>query len=301
MATKIKGMDISYVQGKVSVANFKKAKNAGIKFVILRIGYTGYKKFQCKIDEVFENNYKNAKAAGLPVGGYYYSLANGPITGKEEADFTLKTIKGKTFEYPIYLDVEDSLYRQRYASKKNLADACNAWCKAIAAAGYQPGVYASTSWFNNKIGTITAPHTKWVAQYYKECQYKGTYDIWQYSSSESVPGIGSRVDVNWCYKQFVASFSKPTPIEVPVKERKKYTGTFPKLPERGYFKRGDKSTQVKNLQLFLNWFGSYGLVVDGQLGSKTIGAINQFQKDVGLTVDGLFGKECLKKAKEVKR
>ena len=55
---------------------------------------------------------------------------------------------------------------------------------------------------NNKIGNITAPHTKWVAQYYKECQYQGAYDMWQYSSSESVPGIASKTDVNWCYKKF---------------------------------------------------------------------------------------------------
>ena len=54
----------------------------------------------------------------------------------------------------------------------------------------------------NKIGKITASHTKWVAQYNKTCDYKGDYDMWQYSSSESVPGIADKVDVNWCYKKF---------------------------------------------------------------------------------------------------
>ena len=75
-------------------------------------------------------------------------------------------------------------------------------CNTIKSAGYKPGVYASTSWFNNKIGNITASHTKWVAQYYSKCEYKGAYDMWQYSSSEAVPGIGNKIDVNWCYKKF---------------------------------------------------------------------------------------------------
>lgn len=176
-----------------------------------------------------------------------------------------------------------------------------------------PGVYASTSWFNNKIGPITAPHTKWVAQYYKKCEYKGAYDMWQYSSSEGVPGISSKTDVNWCYKEFkkpaakpaTTQAAKPATTNTTVKyETKKvgYTGTFPKLPARGYFKRGDNSKQVKYLQLFLNWFNSkYGLVIDGVIGSKTIRAVERFQKDTGLAVDGLFGKKCLKKAKEYKK
>ena len=298
MTTKIKGMDISNYQGKITVANFKKAKDSGIKFVILKLGYTGYSKYECKLDDSFENNYKNAKAAGLPVGVYYYSLANGPLTAKEEAEFTIKHLKGKTLEYPVYLDVEDSTYRQKNASKKNLADACDSWCKVIAAAGFMPGIYASTSWFNNKIGEIKEKHTKWVAQYYKVCEYKGNYDIWQYSSTEGVPGISSKTDVNWCYKEFIKDI-------VPQEKEKvnliAYEGTLPKLPSRGYFKRGDDSEQVKLLQLYLNWYGNYELVIDTVVGSKTIEAVGKFQKDQGLSVDGLFGKKCLKIAKTYKK
>lgn len=281
---KIKGMDVSSYQGKISVANFKKAKNYGIEFVILKLGYTGYSNYTCKEESVFRNNYKNAKAAGLPVGIYYYSLANSKSEAKREANFTVKQLKGLEIDYPVYIDMEDSKYRQHKCSKATLASVCNEWCKVIAAAGYTPGVYASTSWFNNKIGTIAATHTKWVAQYYKTCQYKGTYDIWQYSSTEGVPGISSKTDVNWCYKDFL---KKKTTVEpkktesITTKEYKLvgYTGTFPKLPVRGYFKRGDNSKQVKYLQLFLNWYGDYNLVVDTVIGSKTIRAIERFQKN----------------------
>jgi len=80
-----------------------------------------------------------------------------------------------------------------------------------------------------------------------------------------------------------------------------YTGTFPTLPSRGYFKKGDKGTQVKNLQKFLNWALNLKLDVDGIIGNKTISAIKQFQKTTGIKIDGLFGKDSLVKAKVYKK
>lgn len=77
-----------------------------------------------------------------------------------------------------------------------------------------------------------------------------------------------------------------------------YTGTFPSLPSRGYFKKGDKGTQVKNLQKFLNWANNASLSIDGIIGSKTIAQVKTFQKSAGITSDGLFGKTSLAKAKE---
>lgn len=83
--------------------------------------------------------------------------------------------------------------------------------------------------------------------------------------------------------------------------KKAYTGTFPKLPSRGYFQKGDTGTQIKNLQKFLNWYGGYGLEVDGDFGAKTLAAVKDFQKKNGLDVDGLFGKDSLAKAKAIKK
>lgn len=85
------------------------------------------------------------------------------------------------------------------------------------------------------------------------------------------------------------------------KKGKTYTGTFPKLPVRGYFKRGDTGKQVEYLQKFLNWSTSSKLVEDGVIGSKTIEAIEKFQKKVLISCDGLFGKNSLKKAKSFKK
>lgn len=97
---------------------------------------------------------------------------------------------------------------------------------------------------------------------------------------------------------------------------KAYTGTFPRIKvtytvtdkkgkkttkTRNYLTSGDKGNQVKYLQKFLNWYAGYGLVVDGDYGSKTIIAVKNFQTREKLTVDGKFGSKCLAKAKKVKR
>ena len=66
-------------------------------------------------------------------------------------------------------------------------------------------------------------------------------------------------------------------------------------------KKGSKGQQVKNLQKYLNWFGAYGLEVDGDFGTKTQKAVKDFQKRTGLAVDGIFGKNSLAMAKEMKK
>lgn len=83
--------------------------------------------------------------------------------------------------------------------------------------------------------------------------------------------------------------------------KKTYSKAFPKLPARGHFKLGDTGLQVERLQNFLNWYGNYGLKVDGILGEKTIAAVKKFQKAEKLTADGLFGSKSLAKAKTVKK
>ena len=81
----------------------------------------------------------------------------------------------------------------------------------------------------------------------------------------------------------------------------KYTGQFPSLPNtitKNYIRNGvSTKDNIKRLQSFLNWSLNEKLVVDGIIGTKTTNAIIKFQKLVGLTVDGKFGKNSLSKAK----
>ena len=91
--------------------------------------------------------------------------------------------------------------------------------------------------------------------------------------------------------------SKPS-----VSTKKGYTGEFPKLPVRGYFKNKDVSSEVCKLKKFLNWYGNYGLdTTNKNYFDKTVECVKKFQKSVGITVDGEFGKTSLAKAKAVKK
>lgn len=83
-----------------------------------------------------------------------------------------------------------------------------------------------------------------------------------------------------------------------------YAGTWPTLPSRGYFQKGDKGVNVCRLQEFLKWYDStylprYG--VDGDFGNETKTAVISFEAREGIKQDGKFGPVCLAKAKEIKR
>lgn len=114
MAKTFKGIDVSQYQQNI---DFKKVKASGVDFVIIRAGYG---KYAHQKDPYFESHYKAAKAAGLKVGAYWYSYAATVVEAKAEAQTCINAIKGKTFEYPIYFDLEE---RSQFARVEYFATA----------------------------------------------------------------------------------------------------------------------------------------------------------------------------------
>lgn len=100
---------------------------------------------------------------------------------------------------------------------------------------------------------------------------------------------------NYCYSDYkLVGF-----IYSPCNFEEHYSGTFPKLPLRGYFKVGDKGEQVKNLQKLLNWLNGCNLTIDGSYGKLTNTQVGKFQTNAKLKVDYKFGKKSLEKAKTI--
>lgn len=93
-----------------------------------------------------------------------------------------------------------------------------------------------------------------------------------------------------------------------VESKKSYTGKLPTLPTRGYFKYGDGMTTLKNekdqimlIQKALNWAIGSGLVIDGEYGKKTKGAVEKLQRKNNLPVNGCYGKKCQSVIKNMKK
>lgn len=191
-----RGIDVSHWQGAIDWA---KVKAAGIQFAIIKSGGSDAGFYT---DPRWEENYKGAKANGIAVGAYYF-VGPGCISaadGQADAERFLAQLKGKQFEYPVYIDVEATP-----ASKKaGATEAVIAFCRAMEAGGYYAGIYSSTySGFRDRLDdSKLTPFTHWVAQYASKCTYGGSYGIWQYSSSGQVNGISGRVDLDISYQDF---------------------------------------------------------------------------------------------------
>lgn len=194
----LKGVDISRWQKGIKIADLKKA---GYQFAILRGGYTGYGDLQKYKDECFEEFYSQAKSLNFPVGVYYYSCSSTKKDAINEANFLYENcLKGKQFEFPIYVDVEDA--HRPLNDKQSLTDAIIAFCETLESKGYFVGVYASLNWFKNYIETSRLQaYTKWVAYWGKEIpEFWNVFDMWQYSSKGKIGNF--TVDLNCSFRDF---------------------------------------------------------------------------------------------------
>lgn len=204
-----KVIDVSAHQG---VIDWEKVKPQ-IDGAILRCGFGMDKTNQD--DQHFKRNADECTRLGIPFGVYIYSYADTVERVKSEAAHVLRLIKGYKLSYPVYLDLEEN------GTQTGAVERANIFGDIIEKAGYWCGVYANTSWWNNHLKGLER-FTKWVAQYYKECQYKGDHlDMWQYSCKGKVNGIKGDVDMNHCYRNFPAeilSSKKPVAATAPAKK-----------------------------------------------------------------------------------
>lgn len=193
-----KGIDLSYSNG---VVDWNKIKDENIDFAIIRTGFG--KESPNQIDKQFENNYKGAKSVGIPVGAYHYSYAVMPKEAEQEAEFCLKLLKDKQFEYPIFIDIEES--RQVSLSSGTCCEIVKAFCDKLEKAGYWAGVYSFDSFFKSNLSSeIVKRYTTWVARVGgSKPVCCSRCDMWQYSWDGKVNGSGSlKTDMDECYRDF---------------------------------------------------------------------------------------------------
>lgn len=203
------GIDVSYHNGSI---DFNAVKKAGVEFVIIRVGYRGYgTSGSLNADTDFAKNMKNAAAAGLPIGVYFYSQALTEAEAIAEANYTLNKIKGYQITLPVIFDYEfagvssgrlDSAWKNKTITKEQMTNNTLAFCKTIEDAGYEPMVYANKSFLSDNIDHTVIEdndYPVWLAHYTTKTTYTGDYNIWQFSSTGKINGISTNVDCNFMY------------------------------------------------------------------------------------------------------
>ena len=211
----VNGVDISDWQSKN--CRFDDAKKDGVDYCIMRVSYSSYSKksLSMHIDEKFNAQYTKAKANGVMTGVYVFSQATSTNEAIKEANFAVKRLKAlgigpEDLNLPVYMDYEfagGALGRMHGLKRTQATNAAVAFCNAIKAAGYQPGIYANTTFFSSYISTkqLASDVDLWCAQYYSRNQSGVDYSKWQYSSSARIDGMLSytglqgRIDADFWY------------------------------------------------------------------------------------------------------
>lgn len=248
--------------------------------VIVRIGYRGYSAGTIKEDVLFAKHMRGLAENGIPYGFYFMGQAVTEQEAVSEAEYCHEMTKSYSPSLPVYYDSELSNPkgdgRADQLSRRMRTDITKAFCERILQFGMQAGVYASKSWLETKLyAEELAGYSIWVARYNASLGYHETdYDMWQYTSEYSIPGLSTKFDRSYCYRAFeqgcIGGVGK---TEVYLVKGQTVTTV----------RYNDRNEYVRLLQ------GELGVETDGIFGAETEAAVRQFQRTHGLAADGVAG------------
>lgn len=265
-------VDVSIHNGAI---NWRTAKESGVQGAIIRCGYG--RDFTKYDDANFKTNIEGALAVGIKVGVYLYSYAKSTDSARSEAQHCLRLVNPykSRISLPVYYDLEES--GTESVAKANAL----VFGEILEKAGYTVGIYASEYWWNNYLKGLDK-YTKWIAKWGRVQPADPKMELWQYDAYGRVNGIGSGVDLDKAFGRIEQIINGKDPEEGKV------------MIELSVIRKGSKGEEVKTIQRLLKELGYKGenkkvLSVDGSAGSNTIFALCNFQRDRGISVDGVCG------------
>lgn len=189
------GIDVSKWQGEI---DFKKVKDAGATFVMIRVGSQQGVGGQYNLDPYFKQNMENAVKNDLKAGVYFYSYADSKKEAKKQANWVLNQIKKYKLSLPIAFDWECyNSFNQMELSLFGLNEVAESFLKRVEDAGYDSMLYGSKNYLNS-IWKYQS-YDVWLAHYTQETDYESDYIMWQLCQNGQIDGINMAVDINVLY------------------------------------------------------------------------------------------------------
>lgn len=191
------GIDVSSWQSDI---DWKKVKDAGVEFAMIRIGYGQDSNGKMIYDSKFRTNLANAKANDIKVGLYFYSYAKTKYDALKQAKWITNALNGEKLDLPIAFDWEIwSNFNSYNLNFYDLNEIARTFIEEIENNGYK-GMNYGSAFFMNRIWNLPKYDT-WLAHYTSKTSYSKPYYIWQLSNQGKVPGINGYVDLNVLYKK----------------------------------------------------------------------------------------------------
>lgn len=219
------GIDVSAHQGKI---NWAKVKQSGVDFAIIRCGFRGQTAGSIYEDTYFKTNISGAISNGIRVGIYFYSTAINETEALEEAAWVVNKIAPYNITYPVVYDFEDfGSYRCVGVDGKQATKNALIFLNYVRSSGYEPMMYANKRDITNRLSRSSFSCKFWLTHYTENTDYKGSFNMWQYTSKGNVPGISGNVDMNIAYFNY-GKVAEPKHIhnyDILVGEEKKATCT----------------------------------------------------------------------------
>lgn len=284
------GPDLSVHNGYVDMAAVKRV---GHSFIIIRDGYGDILSYPGQKDARFEQNYTNAKSAGLSVGTYHYMYATTVAGAKREAQGFLANIKGKKFDMPIALDIEE---RSQYNLSNSTVEAIvKAFMDVCEAAGYYCALYSYESFLSSKMSSIfRSKYDVWCANISRTPSIP--YGIHQYTFTGIISGVSGRVDLNRTTKDY------PTIIKNAGKNG--FSKDTKKVLDSSGLKYGDSGIAVLAYKQLLIALKQAGIITQGvdnndKFGEGTKKATNELLAAGNYSQNGIAGENTIKYAGKI--
>lgn len=186
---RIAGIDVSEWQGDI---DFKKLKDAGCEFIMMRIGFSYDGKLN--LDKSFRDNLEGAVKAGMPAGIYYYSHDKNTDEVRWVVKQIFEELDGIPLQLPIVFDWENFSEFQEYEiSFQGLEQLYETFEEEVLKHGYRPMLYGSKYYLEN-VWRNAENHPVWLAHYTRHSSYRWPYQLWQICAWGVVDGVDERVD-----------------------------------------------------------------------------------------------------------
>lgn len=190
-------IDVSRYQGLIDWAQ---VAAAGYKGAMLKTVSTNRKLSKradgLYIDPTFETNYRNARAAGLDVGIYYYTYATSEAMADAELALLRQAVRGKELTLPVAVDVEEN--KLKPMSTLDLTNLTAYALEQVERMGFYAQLYTYTGYkYELDMARLSSRWDVWLADYTGEApNVTFNYSAHQHTSKGSVPGITGNVDLN---------------------------------------------------------------------------------------------------------